>query len=322
MSWQRLLLLGLGLCVVITAALFVGPSSIVISDLLGPAADPTKREIFLAIRVPRVLCGLLVGGALALCGVVYQAIFRNPLACPFSVGVSGGASCGAAIASVCAISWSIFGVGAMTLFGALGALVSVFLVLALSHFIRSDNGILLCGIVLTFFWGSIVTLLQYIGDYAGIFKLSRWMMGSLQLVGYHEIALLGVVVGIGTVLLLLKWREIDLISCGDEFAASKGVEVEKVERHLFIITSIMVGTIVSLCGVIGFIGIIVPQICKFLSGASTKWLAPTAFVFGAVLLLVCDAIGRVVIPPNEVPVGVFTALLGGPFFLWLLVSRR
>ena len=317
-SLISLILLGI---LILILALLVGPTNLGFEDLWGASADPVKREIFFSLRLPRVLCGIMAGGGLAVSGVIYQNLFRNPLACPFSLGVSGGASFGAAFASIFSLSFAFLGFGAVTLFGITGALSSILIIFLLARFFRTQHGLLLAGIVLTFFWGSLVTLLQYVADLGGVFKLSRWMMGSLQVVGYRELSILSASALLTLLISLLYSKECDLLAFGDDFAATRGVNVRRVRQILFVITSIFVGIVVACCGVIGFVGIIVPHLCRSLIGSISQRLIPLAFCVGAYLLVLCDTFGRIVISPNEVPVGVFTALLGGPFFLIVMLRN-
>lgn len=268
-----------------------------------------------SLRAPRVIMAILVGGALALVGAVYQALFRNPLASPFSLGVSSGAALGAS----CALSLGL----SPTVAAIVSSIASVALIVSVSHsrISRTGETILLVGIIFSFFCSSVLTLVQYLSDYAQVFRMTRWMMGGIPVP-----ELVDLLVGAAVVAGFVCWvfyhcTELDLMWFGDEMAKSKGVDVERLYRTAFLVTSVVVGWVVAECGVIGFVGIIVPAAVRILVGLKHRYVAPLAFLVGALLVVLCDLLGRVVSPPFEVPVGVFTAVIGGPLFLLLLVRR-
>jgi iron complex transport system permease protein len=272
-------------------------------------------QIVFGLRLPRIIMAMLVGGALALVGMIYQALFRNPLASPFSLGVSSGAALGASIALLLGVSTTI---SAM-----LSAILSIALILAFSRkgLSRTGDTILLVGIIFSFFCSSVLTLVQYLSDYSQIFRMSRWMMGGIPVPELSDV-LIGstLVVILGT--WVLRYRtELDLMWFGDELATIKGVEVERVYGSAFLVTSLVIGWIVAQCGVIGFVGIIVPAGVRIMVGLRHRYVAPLSFLLGAILVVACDLLGRVVSPPFEVPVGVFTAVVGGPLFMLLLLRR-
>jgi iron complex transport system permease protein len=295
-------------------ALLFGTTTIVLGDLFS---SPDVRMVLLELRLPRVLFAIVVGGALAVVGAAYQTLFRNPLASPFTLGVSSGAALGAALSLMA--TTSVFGVASSAM---LGALASISLILVVSRRMGAAAGdsLLLVGIVFSFFCSSILTMLQYMSDYSQLFRVTRWMMGGIPAVRLSDLG-----IGAMLVLLLVAWlartyRDFDLMLFGDEVATIKGASVRRLYYVTFILSSLVVGWIVSQCGVIGFVGIVVPAVARLLVGVRHKYVVPLSFVLGALLVVLCDLMGRIVRPPFEVPAGVFTAILGGPVFIVLAIA--
>jgi iron complex transport system permease protein len=294
--------------------LLLGTTTISLGDLF---TNPDVRMVLLELRLPRVLFAILVGGALAIVGAAYQTLFRNPLASPFTLGVSSGAALGAALSLMAPTS--VFGVASSAM---LGALVSISLILLISRRMGSAAGdsLLLVGIVFSFFCSSILTMLQYLSDYSQLFRVTRWMMGGIPAVRYSDLT-----IGAFLTIVLCGWlvrtyREFDLMLFGDDVATVKGASVRRLYYVTFILSSLVVGWIVSQCGVIGFVGIVVPAVARLLVGLRHRYVVPLSFVLGALLVVLCDLLGRVVRPPFEVPAGVFTAILGGPIFIVLALG--
>ena len=295
------------------AGLLFGATSVSLVDVLSQS---TARMVFLELRLPRVLFAILIGGALATVGAAYQTLFRNPLASPFTLGVSSGAALGASLSLMFgAGGWGVAS-GAM-----LSALASIALILVVSRRLGSGAGdsLLLVGIVFSFFCSSILTMLQYMSDYSQLFRVTRWMMGGIPSVGYRDLAVGALLVLVLFVWLFRRARDFDLMAFGDEVAAVKGVSVNPLYYTTFILSSLAVGWIVAHCGVIGFVGIIVPAMARLLVGLRHRHVLPLSFILGALLVVVCDLMGRVSHPPCEIPAGVFTAILGGPVFICLAI---
>ena len=263
--------------------------------------------------------GLLVGGALALCGAVYQSIFRNPLASPYTLGVSSGAALGAT-AGMMFVRGMMGDVFSPLLCSVFGALATIVIVSSFSRALKGDiqTRLLLSGVMLSFFLSSVILFLQYLGDFSEVFRMTRWMMGSVDTVGYESLFIVAPVVILGSLIIIVFSEEMTVLSLGYEFAASKGVETEKVIKKLFIITSIMIGVIVSFCGPIGFVGIAVPFVARIIGGSHYKIQLPISFLLGGILLTVCDTVGRTIVAPAEIPVGVITALTAAPIVMILL----
>jgi len=303
---------------------FVGMRTIGLQSILCPNNGSPDSFIFWNIRIPRLLASSLAGAALAISGMAFQAMFRNPLATPFTLGVASGASLGAAIYVRLGLSFSLLGVSGLSFSAFLGALLSIALVYGLTQIRRNFTTatMLLAGVAMSFLFSSLILFIQYMSGFIHSFRILRWLMGSLENVGYQSVLeMLPFVVGGGLMILFLS-QELNLLLTGEEIAHSRGVEVRWVKQGLFFATSLMVGGVVAICGPIGFVGMMIPHICRLMIGADHRWLAPATLLFGAAFLAICDTISRTLIAPVEIPVGVITALLGGPFFLWLLLRRE
>lgn len=301
------------LVLVAVASVSFGSSSLSLSQLLS---DPQAQMIVFDIRLPRFVFSAVVGGTLAVIGVVYQSLFRNPLASPFTLGVSSGAALGASLVLVFPRLGGAVESGAM-----LGAACSIFVIRAISRrlSVAGEGALLLVGIVFSFFCSSLLTMVQYLSDYSQLFRVTRWMMGGIPIVGFWDLA-----VGVVGLVLFVVWvmrhhREFDLMLFGDDLAAVKGTDVRQLYDSTFILSSLLIGWIVSKCGVIGFVGIVIPAMARLLVGLSHRRVVPLACLFGALLVSLCDLLGRVVRPPFEVPAGVFTSVLGGPIFILLAI---
>ncbi|NQY26937.1 MAG: iron ABC transporter permease [Piscirickettsiaceae bacterium] len=283
-----------------------------------------QRHILTQIRIPRVLFAFVAGAGLALCGMVFQAMFNNPLATPFTLGVASGASLGAAIYVTFGLTFSLIGIDGGTLSAFVGALLAISFVYSISRFRSgfSTETLLLTGVAISFFFSSLILFTQYLSNVTDSFRILRWLMGSLNIVAYRDLLQLLPFVSICIAVILWLTRELNLLMAGDDLALSRGVSVQKVRYILFFTTSLCVGAIVALCGPIGFVGMMIPHICRLLIGNDHRWLAPATLLFGGAFLIVCDTIARLIIAPAEIPVGVITTLLGGPFFLWLLIKSK
>jgi len=291
----------------------------VLSD--SGAVDGALRTVFWQIRVPRTCIGFLAGAGLAACGMAFQAMFRNALATPFTLGVAGGASLGAALYVRFGLSFALLGISGVSIFAFLGALGSISLVYGLTRLRHgfSTAALLLAGIAVNLFFSSLIMLIQYTSNYAHSFRIMRWLMGGLEIMGYERVFQLMPLVGISILVLYAVTHELNLMTVGEELAISRGVDVRRTKGILFIATSICVGGIVAVCGPIGFIGLMAPHICRLLVGGGHRRLLPATCLFGGLFLIICDTLARTAIAPAEIPVGVITSVLGGPFFVWLLV---
>lgn len=305
---------------VLLAAPWVGPQPIAWRDVAANSHDSTAGIIFWQIRIPRALLAWLAGGVLAAAGMAFQALFRNPLATPFTLGVSSGASFGASLA-IRLSPGAAGGLAWISTASFAGALAAIGLVYGLAQARRGlpASTMLLAGVAVNFLFSSLILLIQFTGDFAETIQVLRWTMGSLQIVGMDSPAsAAGVAAGL---LLLLAWlvRDLDLLTVGEELATTRGVDVRRVKMMLFFGISLAVAVVVSTCGPIGFVGLIAPHSARLLVGSSHRRLLPAAFLLGGALLVACDTVARTILAPAELPVGIFTALLGAPFFLFLLL---
>ena len=320
----RLSLFALFASAVLLVAPWVGMEWISPLDLLGGDTGPVEGKIFWRLRVPRVLVAFLAGAGLSLCGMTFQALFRNALATPFTLGVSSGAALGAALFVWLGLGAGWLGVSGMTACAFAGAVGSMALVWGLTRLRAgfSTATLLLAGVAVNFTFASMILFVQYMSNLHDAFRILRWTMGGLEVSGYDDVLLLLPFVAIGAGVLLYLVHDLNLLTTGEDIAMSRGVDVGRTRVLLFAVCSLIVGGVVAVCGPIGFVGLVAPHICRLLVGPDHRVLAPASLLFGGGFLALCDAVARVAIAPAEMPVGIFTAMLGGPFFVWLLISRR
>ncbi|MCS7305571.1 MAG: iron ABC transporter permease [Thermoguttaceae bacterium] len=324
--------LGLLALLVLLAAPFVGMETIWPASLWNAPASP-EAEIFWRIRFPRVLAAFLAGAALAGSGAALQAVFRNPLAEPFTLGVSSGAALGAALAMYLTLPpslvfWAVgtnWNIPTLPWCALVGAWVAIVLVYGLTRLRTgfSSTALLLAGVAVSYFFSSMVLFLQYLSDPTRTFHMIRWVMGGLdRIVGYDDLLSMAPFAVGGLLLILLRRHELDLLLTGEELAIARGVEVVRVKQILFLAASLLVAGVVAICGPIGFVGLIGPHICRLLVGPRHGRLLPASICFGGLFLVVADTLARTLLAPTELPVGILTALSGGPFFLWLLLRSN
>ena len=293
-------------------------------DPLIPFADNVDAQIFFLARLPRTLAGALVGAALASAGVVLQALLRNPLATPFTLGVSAGASLGAMLVITLGVPLALAGIPAIPLASLAGSLGAVSVVYGLARFRHnglSTSVLLLAGVTLNSVFSAIIMFVQYLADYTQSFQAVRWLMGNLDVSSYSPIIYAIPLLAVAFVAFAWLPRSLNLLTLGPDSAAARGVNVLQTQRLAFFSASLATGAAVSLGGPIGFVGIIIPHVVRLLVGADHRVLLPASAFLGAAFLVVCDVAARTLLAPMELPVGIITAIVGGPFFLWLLVSR-
>jgi len=290
-----------------------------------PFADNTDAQVFFVARLPRVLAAALVGAGLSLSGVVFQALLRNPLAAPDTLGISAGASLGAMLVLTSRATFTVFGVSVVplaTFTGALGALAIVFVLALAKGRGTSSTVLLLAGIAISALLAAAGRFIQYLADVTQTFVVVQWLMGSLDVGSYAPILASLVPFGLACIGFATLPRILDLISLGEDAAEARGVDVVRSERVALVSASLSTGAAVSLGGPVLFVGIIVPHIVRRLVGADHRLVLPASALFGAAFLIVCDLIARTIVAPVEMPVGIITAIIGGPFFLWLLFRGR
>jgi iron complex transport system permease protein len=321
--------LGFGVLAVVACLLapLVGSTRINLGGVFDrslPYADNVDAQIFFVARLPRVMAAALVGSALALSGVVFQALLRNPLASPDTLGVSAGASLGAMAAITFHLEFSLLGLSSVTVgsfAGALGALMIVAGLSAARHRGSSAVVLLLGGVTVHLLLSAVIAFVQYLADFTETFRNVRWLMGSLDVASYAPIVAALLPMAIAWAGFATLPRVLDLISVGSESAAARGVNVERTERVALVSASLATGAAVSLAGPVSFVGIVVPHMVRLLVGADHRLVMPASALFGASYLIACDVIARTIIAPLELPVGIITAIIGGPVFLWLLFRR-
>jgi iron complex transport system permease protein len=326
---RRLIVTVGGAGLLLTAALVVAPligsTSISLArvfDRTTPFADNTDAQIFYIARLPRVLAASLVGASLAAAGVVLQALLRNPLATSDTLGVASGAALGAMIAITFHLDFRVAGISSIPLASFIGSVAALGVIYALSSARRrglSTTVLLLGGVTMQAFFSAVILFLQYWADFTDTGRTLRWLMGTLDVGSYAPIVAVLPVVAAAFGILATLPRPLDLISLGAEAAAARGVDVIRAERLALISASLSTAAAVSLAGPVGFIGLIVPHLVRLLVGSDHRLVIPASMLGGAAFLIACDLVARTAFAPLELPVGIVTALIGGPFFLWLLL---
>lgn len=299
-------------------------SAVPIRDLWSEDASDREvaRQVFFHLRPQRVLAGLFIGAILASSGAALQAVFRNPLAEPYLLGISAGGALGSAIAVALKLpQWG--GFTAQVPLAFLGALGASALVYRLGQprgdfaFGFDRAGLLLCGVALSAFLSALMALVVTLSNPLLAQQITFWMLGDLTRAEWPEIQVLAIVFVVGTALFLFAGRDVDALQVGDEEAASLGVEVARTHRRLMIAASLMSAAAVAAAGLIGFVGLLAPHLVRPVFGTRARALFPAAAIGGATLLMFCDTLARSALPPLEIPVGIITSLLGVPLFLWL-----
>jgi len=283
--------------------------------------DNVDANILFLARIPRIILAALTGAALSVAGAILQSLLRNDLAAPFTLGVSSGAALGAVIAISLGLPYSIAGIPTIPIAAFLGSLGAISLVFSLARTRTGDFPtpiLLLAGVTANFFFAALVMLIHYLSDFTQSFRIVRWLMGGLDITSYKTLLSISPMIFIGFAVLIFYGRDFNVMSTGIQSAMSRGVEVIKVQKIGFIMASLLTGTVVSLSGPIGFVGLIVPHIVRLIVGPDLRILLPASIFFGASFLIICDTLARTLIAPTEIPVGIITAMLGGPFFVWLL----
>ena len=316
------------------AAFILFGASMVACPFFGPAPldwnavfrAPLEGDglVFFSVRLPRVLMALLAGAALSVSGAVFQAVLRNPLACPYTLGVAGGASLGAVAAFAWALPASFAGIPTVTLTSFAGALLSALLVFGLASIRRSYSStlLILAGITANFLFNALIMILYYLSDFTQGAAMLHWMLGGLDGSDMGSFRIAASALALPALILLFIPRELDLLAAGDDMASSKGVPAQKLALVALGAASLATGAVVSMTGPIGFVGLLVPHALRPFTGTSHRFLLPASALLGGAFLAICDTLARTIFSPAELPVGVVTALLGGPFFLLLLVRLQ
>lgn len=285
--------------------------------LFGNADNEQLSQIILQIRLPRVVYALLVGGALSVAGAVYQSILMNPLAEPYILGISSGGTFGAVLSFILGLSF--FGTQIFAFGGALSVMALVFF-LGKRYGDLEPNTLLLSGVMVgAFFSAAILLLIIFLND--SLRTAVFWMIGSLSFAKSDNILFILVITISIFIFLLFNSHKFNILSLGTETAKSLGVNSNKLKKTSYLLTSLLVGVVVSVSGIIGFVGLIVPHICRLVWGVDNRIIIPASFFIGAIYLLLADTIARTIILPSEIPVGAITAIIGAPIFIYLLRTR-
>jgi len=284
----------------------------------------TGRQILLELRLPRVIFAFLVGFSLAMIGVVFQALLQNELATPYTLGVSSGGALGAVIAIKSGLIFTILGFTTTAIFSITGSLLTIYIIYYIA---RSGAGLsplilILTGVTVSLLFSSLILFVHYLADFTETYRMIRWLMGGLQIVGWHYSLVLLPFVLLVFIYIFHQANALNILSSGDELALSKGVAVLYLQRSIFFVGSALTGLVVAFAGPIGFIGLIIPHLMRLVIGADHRKLLIAAPLFGGSFLIWCDTLARTIIAPAELPVGILTAMLGGPFFIWLLIKKK
>ena len=323
-----LTVLGVVLTAVALAALFVGSAglsaSAVARALAGRAeASSVEAIVTLSLRLPRVAVAVLAGAALAVAGVGFQALTRNPLAEPSILGVSSGAAFGVVLAQILGFQAGILaalGVAVFAFGGALLAAAIVYLI-AVAPGGLAVQTLLLAGVIVGIFFSAAITVIISVVDFNRLSGVIHWLLGNLAPIPAASLALFAALAAGGVWLILSSARELNLLALGEEAASQLGVDAERLKRRVFVAAALLTGTVVAFSGPIGFVGLIVPHVLRSLVGQDNRFLVPTAALAGGAFLLAADTLARNVVAPAELSVGVITAFCGAPFFVWVLRTR-
>ncbi len=289
----------------------------------GPGQKPGDNidyEIFIGYRLPRVVLAVLVGAALACSGVVLQAILRNPLADPYILGISSGAGLGAIIAIISGITWNFWAGSPLAIFAFAGSLITVWLVWSIGHFAgRSQvTSLLLAGVVVNAFFSAVIMFLTSIAKSEQLRSIIYWLMGNITDKSSPVLLACSVCIIAGIICLFSISNKLNIITLGEYEAKGLGVDTEKTKILAFIVTAFITSIAVSLSGLIGFVGLIVPHAVRLVFGPDHRQLLPLSAIIGGIFLVIADTIARTIFGQEQLPVGVITAIAGGPFFLILL----
>lgn len=335
--WVLILLGLLALTVAVAViAMAMGPSNIgpdkvvlillskvpVLGDHIAKTWSQGDENIVLVIRMPRVLLGLLVGASLGLAGVTSQGVFKNPMADPYILGISSGAAMGASLVILIGVGVGMFSYGIVV--GAfVGALAGAFLVfnIARVHNKFPVETLLLSGIAVSAFFSAVTYFLMYISGHK-LNQIVFWVMGALWNASWEDVFILAPFLLIGTAVIYAYARDLNVMLLGEESAAHLGTDVSKVKTILLIASSLLAAAAVSVSGIIGFVGLIIPHMMRLILGPDHRILIPASLLAGAMFLTLADTFARMVMQPAEMPVGIVTAVIGAPFFVYLLARKK
>ncbi|HYF83976.1 MAG TPA: iron ABC transporter permease [Clostridia bacterium] len=305
----------------VTGAVKISTREII--EILTRGADTVNASILIDIRLPRVLLAAVIGAGLAAVGGVMQAIFKNPLVDSYTLGMSSGAALGAVISIITGFNISIMGIESTGIFAFIGAVCTLFFVYSLAYTKNrmSVNSLLLAGVAVSYFLASVISFLMMM-NHDKIEHIVFWTMGSLSMATWNEFYIASIFIVPALAVLLYYTRELNILVMGEEAAHHLGINTAALKNILLITCSLIVGIVVSTGGTIAFLGLVAPHIIRLVIGSDNKRVIPYSALLGAILLLLSDTVGRVLIQPVEIPVGVMTSIMGGPFFIFLLRRQK
>lgn len=331
------LVLSLVLFLSVVVAIALGSSHLQMRDIMGvfeykithaemflQYQDGAIHDIVWLIRAPRVILAVIVGGGLAVCGLVMQAIVKNPLADPYILGVSSGASLGATLAIMLGIGirFGTYFVGMMAFYGAMGASILVLMVAHAKSYPTSMK-LVLSGMAVSSIFSSFSSFIVFIAnDKEGIQTITFWLMGSLAGAKWHTLGIVCIVVLIGSLISFFGYRTLDLMLLGDAVAITLGKNLKGARIFFMMISAVMIGFIVFVSGMIGFVGLIIPHLTRMMVGTRHKVTIPIAFLCGSIFMVWADVASRIIIPYTELPIGILIAMIGAPFFVYMLVTKE
>jgi iron complex transport system permease protein len=294
------------------------------SGQAGVESIGTSGVILIQIRLPRVLLSFMVGGSLAAVGASLQALLRNPLADPYILGISSGAALGAGVAILFGIGTTALAASALPLCAFIGGLLSIVVVyrIAASYGYLPVHTLLLAGVILNAIFSALIMFMTSMMDPNRSFGMMSWLMGTLMAPDYPALLILAGYLMAGILVLFRQAGPLNMLTLGEESARSLGVEVETVKKTVFFTAALLTGAVVSVSGLIGFVGMVIPHAVRMVIGPDHRLLLPAAVLVGGAFLMIADTLARTLLAPGEMPVGVVTALAGGPFFIYLLMSRK
>ncbi len=303
---------------------FLETYQIIWDHLMGNVTEETFTDDYVVCihRAPRVVGGILAGMALSIGGVMMQGLLKNPLADTYTTGISSGASLGATLV-ICSGIAVVGGQYALVINAFIFSLIPMFVIISVSKLKNSSvTTIIMAGIAVMYLFNAITSLLKIWAEAAALSAVFQWSVGDLTGLRWDEVSVMAMVVIPGTVILYLMAEKLNAMTMGDEQAKTLGIDVEKFRILALLITSLVTASVVCFTGLIGFIGLVCPHIVRMFIGSDNRLLLPASAAFGAAFLIVCDVIGRVVIAPNTLQVGIITAFIGGPMFLYLIIKQR
>lgn len=336
----KTLILSLSLILILLIAIFatIGTASVGVVDVFKIIASkiPLLKNfintsdiknsyinIIWNIRLPRVVLGVLVGMSLSITGAAFQGLFKNPMADPYIIGISSGAALGATLAIVFSLSFSILNISTINIFAFIGGLIAVFLVYNIARVKNKTptTTLLLAGVAVGQFFTAIMSFIMVLND-KDLSKIIYWTLGSLSGKGWSPIINIGPIIIITALIISFYSRDLNILLTGEEAAQSLGINVEKTKLIVLILGTLITSLVVSISGIIGFVGLIIPHIVRIILGPDHRRLLPASALIGGMFMVFADTIARTIISPVEIPVGIITALFGGPFFIYLLKTNK